>query len=571
MENIVQLINNAIGWSILHSLWQGASIYIILFGVFLIFYTITSDAKYKIAYIAQLLVFGSFLFTFLKYLQVPVNLQETAISERQQLTLYLDYLQNKTWSITKLFPYIVALYSVGIVVQILLCTKSIQMLNRIKKSSTATLPQQWNIALGKILLENNISRKVKLLVSEYVTSPITIGFIKPLIIFPTAYINKISTSDAEAILLHEVAHIKRNDYFFNIILLTIETILFFNPFVWLISRHIKIEREQSCDDFVTTSIANPANYARTLLQIELLRQEYETSLALALSGNNKYDLFSRIKRINNKAMETKYTAFKHQLMAILCTSLTFIFIAWINPQPKETSPKKNSETITAYSQTIETVTNTQDTTKKTANPLKKEKRIIIKTDSTVTVLDDEKEIEEFSKKMELHSKDLEKHFESPEWKQKILKIEEYAKEIDQKFNSKEWKDKIAKIELNAQDFETHLNSPEFKNKIIVIEKNAKKIEEKFNSPEWKEKIAKIEANSKKVEDLINSPEFKNKIAKIEIQSKRLTDKFNSPEWQDKIKKLEDLGDFYNSEEFKAIHDKYQKELQNLKKQKGLQQ
>src|SRR5690606_39691728 len=98
------------------------------------------------------------------------------------------------------------------------------------------------------------------------------------------------------ILLHEIAHIRRHDYLFNIILISIETTLFFNPFIWLVSRHIKVEREQSCDDFVTTHIPNPIIYAKTFLHVEVLRNAHETSQALALSGDNKYDLLNRIKR-----------------------------------------------------------------------------------------------------------------------------------------------------------------------------------------------------------------------------------------------------------------------------------
>lgn len=70
----------------------------------------------------------------------------------------------------------------------------------------------------------------------------------------------------EAILLHELAHIKRNDYLYNLVNVVIETLLFFNPFVWLLTKHIQTEREHACDDVVVTHISSPITYAQALFR-----------------------------------------------------------------------------------------------------------------------------------------------------------------------------------------------------------------------------------------------------------------------------------------------------------------
>lgn len=538
MENIIQLINNAIGWSILHSLWQGASIYIILFGAFLIFSTINADLKYKIAYIAQVLVFSSFLFTIIQYLQISPVIKSN-LTDKQQMILYFDYLNHKTWSITQIFPYLAVLYALGITIQIILCTKSISLIKKIKKSCTAAIPQIWSDKLENIKKDNNVSTKINLLVSDYVTSPITFGFIRPLIVFPTAYINKISIRDAESILLHEVAHIRRYDYFFNIILITIETILFFNPFVWLISRHIKFEREQSCDDFVTKSMANPNDYAHTLLQIEILRQEYESKVALALHGNNRFDLFSRIKRINNKIMETKYTTYKHQLMAILCTSITLIFIAWINPQVKEIPSKKENKIITTTSQEKTTMTSTTDTLKtETENKTEKIEKLL-KIDTSTIMFNNEVDFEQLSKELEIKGTNLEAIYNSPRWKETIKNAESNAKRVNEYFQSPEWKAKVERIQESGRNLETYLNSPEYLEKLADIERNAKKIEDYYNSPEYLDRIAQVEKHAKELHELYNSEEYKQKIASIEEHAKRIKELYNSPTYKEQLQLFEE--------------------------------
>lgn len=566
MENLVHLFNNAIGWSILHSLWQAAAIYIILLGIYLIFYKMSSHHKYILGFTAQLLVFLCFAFTINKYLQFSALQSKTLlIPEQEQLILYLEYLQNSSWSISQFLPYIAGLYTIGLLVQVFLCIQSFRQLNRIRKSSTTAVPLLWEEKLKSIVSRYKIAN-IKLLVSEYVTSPITIGFVKPLIIIPTAYINKISLQDAEAILLHEVAHIKRYDYLFNIVLISIETILFFNPFVWLISRHIKIEREQSCDDFVTDSHISPLDYSRTLLQIEVLRQGYIGNSAMALTGNNKYDLFTRIKRINNKVMETKYTAFKHQTIAVLCALLAFLFVAWVNPnqEPINEGIEKEVKTQKILPE------NTVDEPTPPADPKPaKRKHIILKKDTSIIVLNNEEEVQELTKKLEKDLKALDEEINSPEWRKKIKSLEVHTKNLDQHFNSPEWREKVIRLETDAEKLRSQINSPEWKEKIESMEKKALKVQKYFETPEWKEKVKSLEERALEIQKHFDSDEWKDKIAQVEANSRLIHKKLNSGEWQQKLKEMDGVIAFYNSKELRKMNEQYKKKIEDLKKQKGI--
>src|SRR5690606_22057233 len=347
------------------------------------FYNWSPDTKYKVAYFFQSLIFISFITTFVKTFNISTGVILPNSTSQEVFYSYIDKLQNSNWSITKLFPYMVIIYTIGIIVQTFLCIKSFDWLKKIKQTSSQIIPTEWLNILEEIKNNHNISPKVRLLTSPKIESPITIGFLKPLIIFPTAYINSISTEEAEAILLHEIAHIRRHDYLFNIILISIETTLFFNPFIWLVSRHIKVEREQSCDDFVTTHIPNPIIYAKTLLHVEVLRNAHQTSQALALSGDNKYDLLNRIKRINKQIMESKYTSYKQQLGVIICASLTFIFIAWANPNNKQNQQVAINEIVITKIENIETIDTTIARAEQRSMPVKK--KTLLKDTSTIIV------------------------------------------------------------------------------------------------------------------------------------------------------------------------------------------
>jgi hypothetical protein len=144
---------------------------------------------------------------------------------------------------------------------------------------------------------------------------------------PIASVNGLSTQQVEAILLHELAHIRRNDYLVNLMVTSIEIILFFNPFSRLFIRNIKRERENSCDDLVLQFQYNAHAYASALLVIEKKRV-MKVALGMAATGKNNRMLLDRVKRILNQPVTTSYN---NRMVAHLFAGLLLAFIAWSNP------------------------------------------------------------------------------------------------------------------------------------------------------------------------------------------------------------------------------------------------
>lgn len=138
-----------------------------------------------------------------------------------------------------------------------------------------------------------IKRKVKLWLSNSINTPVTFGFFRPMILLPIALVNNISVQQAETLILHELTHIRTNDYLLNWFLLFADTIFFYNPFVTALCNKIRMEREKNCDISVMAFEYSPALYAETLLQAERIKQLIPNFQLAAV--NRKKQLLQRIR------------------------------------------------------------------------------------------------------------------------------------------------------------------------------------------------------------------------------------------------------------------------------------
>lgn len=568
MEAIINNLIKAIGWSILHSLWQGAIIFAVLFIALSVKSKMSARLKHNLSIAALFMIFISFCLTFASLFNLPSKAMANNVGiEMNGTALQQLYNLTNSWSFKteSYFPFIVALYVIGIGFQLVVLVSGYIKLKQLKQWHISDMPATWLNVAENTLLKLGISKEVQFFLSEKVNVPLAIGFLKPVVLFPIALVSQLDIKQVEAILIHELSHIRRNDYMLNLIKTGIETLLFFNPFVWLTSRFIHIEREHACDDLVVKFTKAPITYAHALLKLELIKDKTQPALSLAATGKNQ-DLYQRIKRITD--MKTSYMNAKQKILALCLTLATVISLAWINPAKKETPVKKQQKVVTTVNSILNAAaTNNQLVCLKTDTDgvKKKVKReIIIKSkDGKKTVYNS---IDEMPDSLKVKLSDLEMKLNSPEWQEQLSKIQLNGLEISKMFDSKEWKDKMAKIEFHTKDIEKMFSSPEWKNKMAKIEFHSKDIEKMFSSPEWKDKMAKIEFNAKELSEKFNSPEWKEKMVDIQKRSKEMSEKFNSPEWKKKMKDAEELQ---NSPEYKKLREKYEKDIEELKKKKGI--
>ena len=142
----------------------------------------------------------------------------------------------------------------------------------------------------------HISRAITLLESTLVDVPTVVGFLKPVVLLPASALGGLTPQQLEAILAHELAHIRRHDYLVNLLQTLVETVLFYHPAVWWVSRRIRIERENCCDDLAVSLCGDPVAYATALADLESLRSgpAPDHHIAMAATGGS---LLMRVRRL----------------------------------------------------------------------------------------------------------------------------------------------------------------------------------------------------------------------------------------------------------------------------------
>jgi len=332
------ILIQAFGWALLHSLWQGFLIFACLRIVLYLWSHMSARIKYNLSYLSLTGIFAWFCITLWQQVSTAIRVRqatwimiETGVRQRHlempaiyhsETTIKHFIPQLEMW-----FPLLVALYVTGVAVMSIKLVMDLVQLKEIRQKQVLPIDAAWEKHLERLAAQLRIPRKVQLLISTHIQVPVMIGFLKPLILLPVAMFNNLSAEQLEAILLHELAHIKRNDYLLNIFQSIVETILFFNPFIWWITKNIRLEREHCCDDLVIASQVQPLQYAKALVALE----EYRLTVnALAMAAaDNKQHLFHRIKRIME--MKTKNINYTQKLLAVMIIALGLVTIAWLNP------------------------------------------------------------------------------------------------------------------------------------------------------------------------------------------------------------------------------------------------
>jgi GWxTD domain-containing protein len=163
---------------------------------------------------------------------------------------------------------------------------------RLRRRGVCCAPSSWQQQLERLSAQMHLSKPVQLLESCLVEAPIVLGHLRPLILMPVGLLAQLPPEQIEAILLHELAHIRRCDYLVNVLQRAVEGLLFYHPAVWWISAVIRAERENCCDDVVVAMRGNAREYAVALAALEQNRWPGEA--AVAATGGN---LVKRIRRL----------------------------------------------------------------------------------------------------------------------------------------------------------------------------------------------------------------------------------------------------------------------------------
>lgn len=339
----------ALGYAIAHSVWQTAMVWLLYVSITGLI-SMSAAARYRIGVIAQSTGFIWFLLTFRFYYQQYHAAWQPLRSTAAQPVLpqgnsYLSDIIQWMLKGEMLLPYISMAYLLLITVLCIRWFMGYRKTQLIRYQGLQKMPAEWRLFVQRIATQLGISKPVQVFLSDQVNTPLTIGFLKPLILVPVASINHLNTEQMEAVLLHELAHIKRYDYLVNILLSVTEISLFFNPFTQLLSKAIRKERENSCDDWVLQFQYQAPVYAEALLRIAYLQQA--PALAMAAAGK-KNDLLYRVKRMIHQKENT--FSYRKQLLALCLVTGILSSVAWLSPIHNTHTEKQVAVSHTTSSQ-----------------------------------------------------------------------------------------------------------------------------------------------------------------------------------------------------------------------------
>lgn len=328
---------NALGWTLIHSVWQIALIGILLKISLIIFRRKTAEFRYLLAVISLSAIILLATITFLKlYLtQNSLPSEQILIQEGSSLSRELQF-QNPTinlnesdftglnWFITNsIFQLInaniqtiVLIWFLGIGFFSLKFAGNYWYINRLKKQKTIPVPADL-LQMGALISRKlNIQKKIRILESALIKVPMIIGYFKPVILLPVGLATSLPVEQVEAILAHELAHIRRNDYLINLLKSLIEVVFFYHPAIWWISSLMETEREHCCDDTAIMICGNEKSLQNALVNLQQFEQNTIT-LAPALI-KNKYQLLNRIMRMKTT------NQFKHGIKGSLAGFVVII-------------------------------------------------------------------------------------------------------------------------------------------------------------------------------------------------------------------------------------------------------
>lgn len=303
--------------SLLHSLWQAGLMWMLYMLVDKLLLNRNSPLeKRNLLYMLVLTQVILFILTFIYYFssQQQVGFSGT-IYEWVSGYLPMD-------GIHRIAPWLFGIYTLAILFRMSRALYAWHLFTKQYREGLQKPAVELKLFTELKSYQFGIRRKVALWISNTINTPLTFGFFKPVILLPVALVNDIDMLQAETLILHELSHIRTNDYLLNWFLIFAENIFFFNPFIASICKKIRLEREKFCDSRVITFNYSPSLYAETLLKAERIKQRC-SNLQLAAVGT-KVQLLERIRFFSSGTIikQPRHLNFLAPMLGILIVVLT---------------------------------------------------------------------------------------------------------------------------------------------------------------------------------------------------------------------------------------------------------
>jgi beta-lactamase regulating signal transducer with metallopeptidase domain len=303
----MNLLIHVAGWSLLHFVWQGALIGLVAAAMLRLVPRSFARARYAAASLALVAMLASPAITAamlassasaIRFTQTSADVASAgapvavAAGPARTAQTGIGSVRSRMLD-NRILTMVVATWLVGV----FLCFGRLGggwwRVRRLHRAALSTRESTWQQTAERLAASLGVRRLVRIVDSDLVDTPTLIGWLRPVILLPIAALANLTPAQVEAILAHELAHVRRHDYVVNLVQTAAETLLFYHPAVWWVSRQIRTEREHCCDDVAVTMCGSAVDYAAALEELETCRGRH-AGLAIAATGGS---LLERVRRL----------------------------------------------------------------------------------------------------------------------------------------------------------------------------------------------------------------------------------------------------------------------------------
>ncbi len=343
----------ALGWMIVHALWQIAAVGLMLWLTLQIFGKKSAAFKYRLSISALAVISGLALATFIYSIPEsnPMAPEATSVSASLDQWMQTDsghlIEAPSDWMIVSKrienwIPTLVQVWFLGAMLFLVRLATSLADIRNLRQKQHDPAESVWQDVLDKQLTSLKMSKPVQLLKSIHVDVPMTYGVWKPVILIPVGLFFQLSPLQLEAIIAHELAHIKRYDFLVNLVQSILEVVFFFHPIFWWVNKTAKEQRENACDDLAISMGASPKDLAYGLANV-LNHAKNPTPEMVMAAAKTKNPTLERIKRI----MGVKTSSSQPTTITSMTMMITLLLGATLMVGASDKPSKKSFEDLMA--------------------------------------------------------------------------------------------------------------------------------------------------------------------------------------------------------------------------------
>ncbi len=341
----MSVVSQALGWTLIHFCWQATAIIVLYLAIDQALKKARIHTRYMLTLATLLSMFCLFVATLAYELHFSHE-PNTQIQSFGFLEAHVGLLahQSARLQLGTLLPWIDCAWWIGVLCS---CARSIGgwwWLQRLRRATRYAAPAAVHARFRNVCAKLRVLQPPDLKLSAQISVPMTFGILRSIVLLPTSVLLCLNPDQLEAILAHELAHVRRADYFWNLLQTTGEALFFFHPAVWWIGRRLREQRELCCDDIAVEMCADPLLYASALFRLEDHRSA-GLNLAMALDGHQSPSSFrKRILRVlGEPTPQSNLSPLRPLFLLAICAGV----LLFLTPPPRVSGSISSQNTLNA--------------------------------------------------------------------------------------------------------------------------------------------------------------------------------------------------------------------------------